>query len=160
MEKIKKARIWIITAVVFAGIVALLLSNRARMAAKATTEIITSVPVSVVSVEKQKLIDRISVVGTIAANNDVSVISETQGRVTRVFVEVGDLVKAGAPLVQVDDELKRANLAAAEVNYEKAKKDFERFEVLQKQGTVSDTQMESARLAFKAAEAQYIIAKR
>lgn len=160
MEKSKKLRIGVIALLVTAGTVALLISNRARMAAKATTDIVTTIPVSVAPVEKQKLTDRISVVGTIAANNDVSIVSETQGRVTRVFVEVGDYVKAGATLVQIDDEMKRASLAAADVNYEKAKKDLERFDVLHKQGTASDTQTESARLAAKAAEAQYIIAKK
>jgi len=160
MEKARKLRLWVIVFAVTAGTVALLISNRAHMAAKATTEIITSVPVTVTPVEKQKLTDRISVVGTIAANNDVWVVSETQGRVTRVFVEVGDYVKAGGTLVQIDDELKRAALAAAEVNYEKTQKDLERFEVLHKQGTASDTQTESIRLAYKAAEAQYIVARR
>ncbi len=160
MEKKKKFRIWTVVTIVFVGMIAVLLSNRARMTAKARSKIMTSVPVSVVTVQKQKLVDRISVVGTITANNDVTVLSETQGRIVQVFVKVGDYVQAGSPLVQVDDEMKKANFAAAEVNYEKAKKDRERFDALHESGTASATQLESARLAYKSAEAQYVIAKK
>ena len=67
---------------------------------------------------------------------------------------------AGATLVRVDDELKKASFASAEVNYEKTKRDLGRFENLAKQEAATDQQVETARLACKAAEAQYILARR
>ena len=107
-----------------------------------------------------QLSEHLSLTGTIAANNDVAVLSETEGRVTKVLVDIGDRVKAGDVLVQVDDELKQASYASAEVNYEKMKKDLERYQRMSKEGTVSDAQLEGARLAFKAAETQNIVARR
>ncbi len=137
-----------------------LLYNKSRMAARATTDVLTNVPVSVITVTKTPIRERHAFVGVVAANNDVSIVSETQGRITGVFAEVGQFKREGSVLVQVDDELKKAAYATAEVNYEKAKKDLARFESLRKDSAVTDQQLEGARLAFKSAEAQYIVARR
>lgn len=116
-----------------------------------------------VKVEKaaiKELSESFSLVGTITANNDVNIISETAGRVTAVFAKVGDYKQAGSVLFQVDDELKKAALMSAEANYEKAKKDYERFQQLYKEKSASDSQLDQAKLGFTLAEAQYIVAKR
>lgn len=145
---------------VLAVIVALLFYNKHRMA-KATPKGIQDVYyVSVENAAKKELSESLSLVGVITANNDVNVISETQGKVTAVFAQVGDYKTAGSVLVQVDDELKKAALMSAEANYEKAKKDYERFQELYKQKSASDSQLDQAKLGAAVAESQYIIAKR
>ena len=146
--------------IVLAGIVAILINNKNKIAAKTELESFSNLPVVVTSPSTQKLSDTFSLVGTTAANVDVAVASETQGKVKEVYVNVGDYIQAGGAIVKIDDELKHASLETAEVNYLKAKRDVERFEALHKDSSVSDSQIESARLAFKAAEAQYITAKR
>ncbi|MEW6508690.1 MAG: efflux RND transporter periplasmic adaptor subunit [Bacteroidota bacterium] len=116
-----------------------------------------------VTVEKaavKNLSESFSLVGTITANNDVNIISETSGRVTDLFAKVGDYKQAGSVLFQIDDELKKAALMSAEANLEKAKKDYERFLQLYKEKSVSDSQLGQAKLGFSLAEAQYIVAKR
>ncbi len=155
----KKKAVLILLAAL-AAIVAILIYNKSRMAAESKTDVMTSIPVSVASVERQHLTDPRSLVGTVAANNDVAIVSETQGKVTAVMAEVGQYKEAGSAIVQVDDELKKANLATAEISFEKAKKDLERFESLYKQSAATDQQLEGARLAAKAAEAQYVVARR
>ena len=146
--------------VAIAIIVALLFYNKHRMA-KATTKGIQDVYyVTVDHAVKKNLSESLSIVGVINANNDVNVISETSGKVTQVFVKVGDYVSAGSVLVQVDDELKKAALMSAEANYEKAKKDYERFQELYKQKSATDAQLDQAKLGAAMAEAQYIVAKR
>ena len=156
----KKVRVIAGIVVVFAVMVAVLLNNKSKMQAKAKNDVVKFLPVTLVPVQKQQLSENLSLTGTITANNDVAVQSETEGRVTKVLVEIGDRVKAGDVLVQVDDELKQANYAAAEVNYEKLKKDLERYQKMYKENSVSDAQLEGARLAYKSAEAQYIVARR
>jgi len=146
--------------IALALIVVVLLNNKSKMQARSKTDEVHFLPVTVAEVTKEKLSESVSLVGTITANSDVAIVSETQGKVTRVFASVGDYVSAGSTIVEVDDELKKAAYATAEVNYEKAKKDLERYESLIKDSSVSDTQLESARLAFKTAEAQYIVARR
>jgi membrane fusion protein, multidrug efflux system len=124
-------------------------------------------PVSRVAVEVSPVVtsnihETVSAVGTIAAMRDVMVSSETSGRVTKVAVKVGDVVREGQPLVIVDDELKaiaveqaRAQLLAAETNYRKAAKDFHRADTLSKTGDVADVELEGNRLALHSSEAQF-----
>jgi RND family efflux transporter MFP subunit len=147
--------------IIVAGItVGVLLNNKNKMQAKSRNDEIKFYPVTLIHVSVQKLSEELSLTGTISANNDVTVISETQGRVVRVLADVGSSVQAGEVIVQVDDELRQAGFATAEVNYLKSKKDLERYESVYKEGSVSDAQLEGARLGFKSAEAQYIVARR
>ena len=146
--------------IVLALTIAVLLNNKSKMQARSKPDEVHFLPVTVTPVAKEKLSESVSLIGTITANNDVAIVSETQGKVTKVYANIGDYVEAESTIVQVDDELKQAAFATAEVNYEKAKKDLERFESLIKENSISDTQLEGARLGFKSAEAQYIVARR
>ncbi|MCX6132753.1 MAG: efflux RND transporter periplasmic adaptor subunit [Ignavibacteriales bacterium] len=156
----KKMKLFSGVVIVLALTVAILLNNRTKMQARSKPDVVRFLPVTVAQVTKERLSESVSLVGTITANSDVAIVSETQGKVIRVLASIGDYVKAGATIVEVDDELKKAAYATTEVNYEKAKKDLERYESLIKDSSVSDTQLEGARLAFKSAEAQYIVARR
>ncbi len=155
----------IIAAIALCAVVALLLitgtdTNRSQVNAASAAS--TPVAVEVRPAVTATVTEIISSVGTISAMKDVMVSSETQGRVTKVFVKTGDHVKTGQVLVQVDDELKKiaveqaeAQLLTAETNYNKAQKDFERAEKLFKTGDVADVEVEGNRLAARSAEAQY-----
>jgi RND family efflux transporter MFP subunit len=156
----KKTKIIATSALVVGIIISILLYNKSKMAASSKNDILGTIPVSVTTVGKMQLTDAHSLAGTITANNDVAIVSETEGKVTAVLAKVGDYKTAGSTLLQVDDELKRAAYSTAEVNYEKAKKDLERFESLHQQRAVTDQQYETARFTFKSAEAQYIVARK
>ena len=69
-------------------------------ASSSTSSIATAASVSVVTAAKQTVTDRFTSIGTIVANNDVNIISETQGRVVKVLAEVGDYKKAGSVLIE------------------------------------------------------------
>lgn len=155
-----KKKAIILSTVMLAVIIAILLYNKSRMDARSKSDLLVAIPVTVVKAEKMTLTGQQTYVGTIAAYNDVAVVSETQGKVIAVYANVGEYMPAGSVLVQVDDELKRAAYEMAEVNYEKAKKDFERVESLHQQHSASDQMYESARLGLKSAEAQYVAARR
>ena len=120
----------------------------------------TELPVSVTVVRKQKLESTLSLVGTINASTDVNVVSETQGAVIAVYVKVGAMVKAGTVLLQVDDEIPRSTRAAAEINFQKAQRDYQRAEELYQENSISASQLDGSRMAIKAAENQLDIARR
>ncbi len=141
-------------------VVFVLFRNRQKLETKLAGNVELTPTVSVSPVERKQISENLSLVGTITANLDVMVVSETVGRVEVVKAQVGDHVSAGSILVQVDDELKLANFKTAEVNYEKSKKDLQRYESLFNTKAVSENEIESARLGCKAAEAQYLVAKR
>jgi RND family efflux transporter MFP subunit len=142
-------------------LIVLIAKNRGAFnAAPETSAITTTYSVSVVTATKQPVEHKISVVGTMNAFNDVVVLSETQGRVVKVDVEVGQYKEAGSVLVEVDSELKQAAYEAARVNYEKATKDLQRYEALYTEHSIPEAQIEQARWTFQSAEAQYVAARR
>jgi RND family efflux transporter MFP subunit len=158
-----KKYIYIGVAVVLVVAVVLTLQhNKAQSEAKAArgAETEKAVTVAVMPVKKGTLTEALSLVGTIAANNDVPIVSETSGKVKSVYTKVGQSVGGGSVLFQVDDELKYAAYQSAQVGYEKAKKDYERYEALHKDGGVSDGQLEQFRQSFKSLESQFVTARR
>ena len=157
MKKIKYA---LIPVLLLVGTIAILFYNKSKLEAKAAKTGIDFFYVSTQTVGHEKISEDISLVGTITANNDVNIVAETQGKVTAIDTKVGDQKSAGSVLIQVDDELKKAALMSAEANYDKTKKDYERFQTLYKQKATTDAQLDAAKLAYSSAEANYIIAKR
>lgn len=156
----KKWQIITAVVVVLAIIVTVLMYNKKKMAALTPGGIKDVYYVTIQKAEKKNLNQAISLVGTVTAYNDVNIISEAAGKITAVYTKVGDYKSAGSVLFQVDDELKKAALMSAEANYEKAKKDYGRFQQLFQQKSASDTQLDQAKLGASMAEAQYIVAKR
>ena len=156
----QRLKYFIITFIVVGAVIALLLNNKAKMEAKSENAKIEAYPVTVAQATKSRAERDLEMVGTITGNNDVAIVSEAQGRVTKVYAEVGDYESAGSPLIQLDDELKLAAFKTAEVNYQKTKKDYDRYQALLASRAVTDAQLENAKLAFQSAEAQYIVAEK
>ena len=157
-----KYRLISISVVLFGVSLGFIMNSQAKNGSDtaAGSGVSTAYSVSVVTASKQSVSDNFSLTGTIAANNDVIVMSETQGRVVKVNAQVGDYKTAGSVLVEVDDELKEANYKAAKLNYDKAKNDLDRYESLYKDKSISESQIEQARWSFQSAESQYIVARR
>lgn len=154
----------------FAGFVALAagiaLLSSSRSAADAEQTTVRPVAVEVTAAALDTVVERVAAVGTVNAMKDVTVSSETAGRVLEVRVNVGDRVRAGQTLVVVDHELReiaveqaRVQVLAAETNFGKTKRDFERTQTLFASGDVSDAELESYRLAYRSAEAAHASAK-
>lgn len=120
----------------------------------------SEVPVSATRAMKAKLESNLVLVGNINANADVNVISETQGVVTAVYVKVGNSVRSNTVLVQVDDEIPRSTKAAADINFQKTQRDYQRAEELYQENSISVAQLDASRLAMKSAENQLDIARR
>ena len=66
-------------------------------------------PVKVEVVKKERITRTVELVGTLAAVDQVTISSETEGRVSRILADLGDRVRAGQPLVQVDQEKQQYN---------------------------------------------------
>jgi RND family efflux transporter MFP subunit len=157
---LKKLKAIGLIVIVVAGVVAVLLNNRSKLEAKSNQRVIDSYPVTVEPVQKKELERSLELVGTINGQNDVAVVSEAAGRVLDTYAKVGDYIPQGSVLVQLDGELKLAALKTAEVNYEKAKNDYERYQSLYDQKSITISQLEAAKLNFQSAESQLTFAKR
>jgi len=157
----KKIVLIIVIVVVIAGVVILLMNNKATIEKRAKSTVkLETVPVTAVEAKLSLIDENLTLVGTATAEREVSVLSETQGRVVAVYFDVGKSVGTGSPLVKVDDEVRQATFNNAEANFEKAKKDLERYRQLNIEKSVNDVQLEQVTVAFKTAESQYTITKR
>jgi multidrug efflux pump subunit AcrA (membrane-fusion protein) len=61
-------------------------------------------PVKVEQVREESIRRTIEVVGTLAAEDEVTISAEAEGRVSRILADLGDRVVAGQPLVELDRE--------------------------------------------------------
>jgi membrane fusion protein, multidrug efflux system len=66
-------------------------------------------PVQVEEVRQETVRRAVEVVGTLAAVDQVTVSSETEGKVSRILADLGDRVTAGQALIQLDSEKQQYN---------------------------------------------------
>lgn len=157
-----KKLIYIVVVIVILGAVGFkLMSNKEQMAANAAVAEIKSdaIPVSITEVETAKLDKSFTAQGNFAPIQSLTLMSETQGQVQRVLKRKGDKVKAGDVLLLVENNTMAADLATAQTNAEKAKRDLERFENLAAGEAITQRQLEDARLAAKSTQAQLVAAR-
>lgn len=113
-------------------------------------------PVLVEEIIRTELHERFTFSGILKPAKELMVISQTQGEVKEVHFELGDYVTKGSLIVQVDNEMLAAQFKVAEANFEKAKRDIERFEKMAEVDGVTRDQLEKMQLNLKNSEAQYI----
>ncbi|MDK9699628.1 MAG: efflux RND transporter periplasmic adaptor subunit [bacterium] len=106
----------------------------------------------------ESFIRMIDETGVLAGNKESLVAAETGGRVVEIKVEVGSFVKQGDPILRLDDELYRLESERAKIAFDKAKLDNDRLERLYAQKSISDSEIENARLGVKGAEVAYRMA--
>lgn len=99
--------------------------------------------------------------GTLSADREAQVRAEVGGRVVAVMAERGQAVRAGTPLARLDDTAIRdgfvsaqSAVAAAQAAYESARRNAERVQALADAGAVAERDLEQARNAASAAQAQ------
>jgi len=66
--------------------------------------------VKVEAVREEKISRSVEVVGTLAAEDQVTIASQADGAVSRVLADLGDRVRSGQPLIELDPEKLQYNL--------------------------------------------------
>ncbi len=158
-----KKLIYIIVVVLVIGAIAFTLSNNKKeMAQTAAIAEQTSDAIPVVMTEaKNENIDKsFTAQGTLQPVQDLTLLSETQGQVLKIYKQNGDNVKAGELLAQVENQTLRAEVMRADASYTKAKRDMERFTNLAEGDAITQRQLEDARLGLNNAEANLIVARK
>lgn len=148
---------------ILAGLVAMgmvLSNNKAKSEAKVKAIVERPFTVSVTRATTTDIGDSLVFIGSITPDREVAIASETMGKIRSISAELGSYKGRGAVIATVDGELKRAAVMAAEANYEKARKDLERFQQVQVENALPDQQIDNARLAVQLAEANLITARR
>lgn len=122
--------------------------------------------ITTVKLDRGDIVDKALAIGRIEPRNEIAVKSKISGIVKKLFVEVGDRVKLGSPLLDIRPdptpleftEAKRS-VEIAEVSHENALKNYERAKELLDKKHISEKEYddahkdyEEARLRLKLAE--------
>ncbi len=85
---------------------------------------------------------------------EVVVASESAGKIVKINFKLGDPVSKGMVLAEVDDTYKRLAFENAQLNYNKFKDDYERYQVLRQGDAVSENQLREMKIGFEQAGIQ------
>jgi len=92
--------------------------------------------------------------GTFEPNLETKLSAELQAKINAVFVDVGDFVQKGQPLIQLDNSILKLQLEGVEVQIEGLELDVKRYTILTKADAIQGVQLEKTILALKAAKIQ------
>jgi RND family efflux transporter MFP subunit len=148
----KKILFPLIATVIVVIIIVLLFVFGKKKEKDSRQDLLGDIPVNVITCKKQQLSNLVSMVGVIDPNNDVDIISEAQGVVKAIHFKIGDNVKKGTLLLEIDDLVRQSDMAHSEINYFKSKRDFERNKTLYEQNSISAAQLDLSRLDMQSAE--------
>jgi HlyD family secretion protein len=160
-RRMKLGLVATILVVLIGGVIGLTAAKRGKKAVEVRMEKVTA----------RDLVAVVTASGKIKAQTQVDVSSDIQGRITRIGVKEGDLVKKGQFLIQIDPSQYDAlvsrqkalmagtegDLIRAKANRDQAKRLIDRALELQKSGTdlVSKEQVETAQTNYEVAIANY-----
>lgn len=96
----------------------------------------------------------LSVIGTIAAVQGVTISADLPGTVDRIHFESGQAVRAGQVLATLDAKQEQAQLAAIEAQHELARLTFERVQGLLNERVISRAEFDRATAEFRQSEAR------
>lgn len=113
-----------------------------------------TVTVSTITVEPITWNPGIDAIGTVSAANGVDLTVETTGIVEEILFSANTRVEKGDVLVRLDDEMQRADLAAARTQAELDRQTLERARELQRRGVGSQSTLDQAEAAASASASQ------
>lgn len=117
--------------------------------------------VSQAVVAQRQFSDQIRVLGVARGQRSVNITSSTTELITRVLFTDGQLVSAGAPLVELQGREEDAAIIEARANVNQAQREYDRYKVLADRGIApqvlleqAETGLETARASLEAAQAR------
>lgn len=121
---------------------------------------VNNIPVIVETATTGVLSENVVATGTLEPSESLTLVSETQGKIVKIYKRKGDGVAHGQPIVKVDDEVISANVLTAEANYTQFQKDVERLNRLVNENAATKRDLEQAIIGMKKAKADLITAKK
>ena len=110
-------------------------------------------PVDVDTARRQSVVDAVRATGRIEAVQAIELRPDEQGRVTAILFREGQSVRAGTPLVKVDDAMLKAQAERAKADRDLSTQQLERVRRLRAQNAAAPADVERAEAASRSAEA-------
>jgi HlyD family secretion protein len=122
--------------------------------------------IKLVKVERGDIVEKALAIGRVEPKKEIAVKSQISGIVKQVYVEVGDKVRAGDPLLEVRPdptplefaEAKR-NVELATVSLERAQTNYERTKQLRDSKLVSEKEFDEAENEYKQSKLRQSVAQ-
>ena len=116
--------------------------------------------VVVVAAATERIVEKLSVVANLQANEMVELKSETDGVVSEIGFEEGHKVKAGQLLVRLDESKFAASLAQTEANFKLAESSYQRAKQLFNDKLIAQQEFDQTAATFQANQANVDFARR
>lgn len=159
----KRIIITIVSILIIGALISwVLLNNRSENEAKTAlvSQTDNAIAVTVSKVEKQTLNLDFSSNGNFTSNQELELLSETSGRISKILVKEGARVSKGQILAHIESEVVNLELNRAEDSFKKLQTDYERYQSSFETGGVTRAQLDEVELALRNAETQLHQAKR
>lgn len=138
--------------VVLTGLtLALLASCSSKKEENQNTEVTEAVPVKVMKLEKQNIAKTLDYTATLQADEQVYYAPASTGRIGKIYVEVGDRIKKGQLLVEMDP----TNFQQAEVQLKNLETEYNRAVKLNETGSISKQAYDAAVTNYEVAKSNY-----
>ncbi|TAG88807.1 MAG: efflux RND transporter periplasmic adaptor subunit [Bacteroidetes bacterium] len=128
--------------------------EKSRENAKMVEKVVDVFPVALAAAKIESFDGNFNSTGNFEPFRELNFASETAGRVVAIYFDKGSFVNEGQILVKLDDEAIQRELKIAQINYDKRKKDLERFENLNKANAGTGMQLDDAKFGFLSSEQQ------
>ncbi len=97
--------------------------------------------------------------GTLEGEEQANIVAKISERITQLNVKVGDEVKAGQVLVELDKSGATSQYYQAQAGFTNAEKTYERMKALYHEGAISQQSLDGAQTAYEVAKANFDAAK-
>lgn len=115
--------------------------------------------VEVAKVESMRLVDDTQAVGSLRSRQNVMLRPEVSGRVSKINFRDGERVQRGQLMVQLDDDLPRAQVAQARAELSIAQANHKRNQELVSQNFISQRSADESGAALQVAQAKLALAE-
>jgi RND family efflux transporter MFP subunit len=110
--------------------------------------------VSVDSVQQRNLSHEIIYTGTFEPFREGKIMAESPGKIIKLTAELGDFMRTGDTIAQMDNELLKLQSEAISIQIEGLERDLSRYTILANADAVQGIQLEKTQLALKTAIVQ------
>ena len=140
---------YLIISLLLIGSVSLVGCSDSEGNTKAKEEETKKVSVKIIELKSEKYSDFISVIGTVKPFQKALLSATEGGKITKFHKDKGEYVKKGETILEIDNELLKANLDATKAQFELAEITFQKQEMIYKQNVNSEIQYLQAKYGME-----------
>ena len=153
--------ILVVLAIIAAVILVLRMNKRTNQQKTDLASVVSSsIPVQIDVVKQEEYTTDFKSNGTLEPIKELVYVSDVSGRVINILIDKGAWVLKEQTLINVDDEMLKADFMASEAAYNALKIDYERFTKASEAGGITKQQLDNMRTQLIAAESRYRTSKR